>query len=52
MVKKSTQKSIAILLLILTLLSVCANLVLAATEISSALIKNGGDCRLPFAVLG
>ena len=44
MVKKLTQKSIAILLVLLSLLSVFSNLVLAATPISSALIKNGGDC--------
>ncbi len=44
MVKKLTQKSIAILLILLSLLSVCSNLVFATTQITSALIKDGGDC--------
>ena len=44
MLKKITKKGIAILLIILSLFSVFSNLVYAATEISSALIKNGGDC--------
>lgn len=44
MVKNSTKKIIAIVLLILTLLPVCANTVLASTRLSSALIKDGGDC--------
>ena len=44
MVKKYAKKSIALLLVLLSLLSVFSNLVLAATPINSALIKNGGDC--------
>ena len=44
MVKKYSKKAIVILLILLTLFSTCSNLVLAATEISSALIRNGGDC--------
>lgn len=44
MLKTITKKSIAILMLILTLMSTFSNLALAATEISSAEIKNGGDC--------
>ena len=44
MVKKLTQKSIAVLLVIFSLLSACSNLVLAATEIGSAVVKDGGDC--------
>ena len=43
MVKEYTKKSIAILLVLLSLLSVFSN-VFAATPVSSALIKNGGDC--------
>lgn len=43
MVKEYAKKSIAILLLLLSLLSVFSN-VFAAVPISSALIKNGGDC--------
>ena len=44
MVRKTTQKSIAFLLILFSLFSVCSNLVFAATEIDSALIKDGGDC--------
>ena len=43
MIKKCAKKGIAILLLVLSLFSVFSN-VFAATPISSALIKNGGDC--------
>lgn len=43
MVKEYAKKSIALLLLLLSLLSVFSN-VFAAVPISSALIKNGGDC--------
>ena len=43
MIKKFAKKGIAILLLVLSLFSVFSN-VFAATPISSALIKNGGDC--------
>ena len=44
MLKKITKKGIAILLIILSLFSVFSNLVFAATPISSALIRDGGDC--------
>lgn len=44
MVRKTAQKSIAFLLVLFSLFSVCSNLVFAATEIDSALIKDGGDC--------
>ena len=43
MIKKCAKKGIAILLLVLSLFSAFSN-VFAATPISSALIKNGGDC--------
>lgn len=43
MLKKITRKSIAILMLILTLLSTFSNFV-NAVEINSAVIKNGGEC--------
>lgn len=43
MIKKCAKKGIALLLLVLSLFSVFSN-VFAATPISSALIKNGGDC--------
>ena len=43
MIKKCAKKGIAIMLLVLSLFSVFSN-VFAATPISSALIKNGGDC--------
>ena len=43
MIKNFTKKGIAMLLLVLSLFSVFSN-VFAATPISSALIKNGGDC--------
>ena len=43
MIKKCAKKGIAILLLVLSLFSVFSN-VFAATTITSALIKNGGDC--------
>ena len=52
MIKKCAKKIVAILLVILSLFSVCSNLVFAATEISSALIKYGGDCRLSPSILG
>lgn len=52
MVKKVTRKSIAILLIILSLFSVFSNLVFASTEITSALIKDGGDCRISSSILG
>ena len=42
MVKKYAKKSIALLLVLLSLLSVFSNLVLAATPINSALIKMVG----------
>lgn len=43
MIKKCAKKGIAIMLLVLSLFSVFSN-VFAANPISSALIKNGGDC--------
>ena len=43
MIKNFTKKGIAMLLLVLSLFSIFSN-VFAATPISSALIKNGGDC--------
>lgn len=43
MIKKCAKKGIAILLLVLSLFSTFSN-VFAVTPISSALIKNGGDC--------
>ena len=43
MIKKCAKKRIALLLLFLSLFSVFSN-VFATTPISSALIKNGGDC--------
>ena len=43
MVKEYAKKSIAVLLVLLSLLSVFSN-VFAATPVSSALIKNGDDC--------
>lgn len=43
MLKKYTKKSIALLMLILTILSTFSNLVFA-TEISSAVVRNGGEC--------
>lgn len=44
MLKKITKKSVAILLIMLILLSTFSNFAFAETEISSALIKNGGEC--------
>ena len=44
MLKTITRKSIALFMLILTILSACSNLVFAATQISSAQVKSGGDC--------
>ena len=52
MIKKCAKKVVAILLLVLSLFSFFFNLVFAATAISSALIKYGGDCRLSSSVLG
>lgn len=43
MLKKITRKGMAILMLILTLLSIFSNFV-NAVEINSAVIKNGGEC--------
>ncbi len=43
MFKRITKKSIALLMVIITILSNIANITLA-TEISSAYIKNGGSC--------
>lgn len=41
---KLTKKCVALLLILLAILPTFSNYALAATEISSALVKNGGDC--------
>lgn len=41
---KLTKKCVALLMIILTILPTFSNYAFAATEISSALVKNGGDC--------
>lgn len=41
---KLRKKCVALLMLILTVLSSFSNYAFAATEISSALVKNGGEC--------
>ena len=50
MLKRFSKKGIAILLIILSLLSVCTNFVYAISN--ATLIKDGGDCRISFAILG
>ena len=44
MLKTITKKGMAMLMVILTLLSTLSNFAIASTEISSAVIKNGGEC--------
>lgn len=44
MYKIIVKKSIALLMVIISLLSVFSNIVFANTEISRATIKDGGDC--------
>lgn len=44
MLKNITKKSIAVLMLIITILSMFSNIV-NATEISYAVVKNGGECE-------
>ena len=41
---KLTKKCVALLLILLAILPTFSNYALAATEISSALVKNGGEC--------
>lgn len=41
---KLTKKCVALLLILLAILPTFSNYTLAATEISSALVKNGGEC--------
>lgn len=41
---KLTKKCVALLFILLAILPTISNYVVAATEISSALVKNGGDC--------
>lgn len=44
MLKRFTKKSVAMLMVVLALLSTFSNFVFAATQISSAVVKNGGEC--------
>jgi len=46
MKKKIIKKSIAIVLLLITLFSILQNVVVAATEINHADVKSGEDCGL------